>query len=97
MRNRGVRRALTKARAVGRTALTAAQASAVVKMKDQLGEGVELVLTPGLAQRDPAAALAAALELPERIARADNKRVVVFFDESRRWPATAVRTATPTR
>jgi uncharacterized protein len=77
----GTRRALVKARRLGRAALTAAQASAVVKMRDQLGEGVELVLTPGLAQTDPDAALAAALELPERIARADGKRMVVFFDE----------------
>jgi hypothetical protein len=77
----GTRRAITKARALGRSALTAAQASAVLKMRDQLGDGVELVVTPGLAQRDPAAALAAALELPERIARADDKRVVLFFDE----------------
>jgi uncharacterized protein len=77
----GTRRALVKARRLGRAALTAAQASAVVKMRDQLGDGVELVVTPGLAQSNPNAALAAALELPERIAVADNKRMVIFFDE----------------
>jgi hypothetical protein len=77
----GTRRALAKARRLGRAALSAAQASAVVKMRDQLGDGVELVLTPGLAQSDPDGALIAALELPERIARADGKHVVVFFDE----------------
>jgi hypothetical protein len=77
----GTRRALMKARQLGRAALSAAQTSAVLKMRDQLGDGVELVLTPGLAQRDPEAALTAALELPERIARADDKRIVVFFDE----------------
>jgi len=77
----GVRRALAKARKVGRSALTAAQMSAVLTLKDQLGEGVELALTPGLAQRDPEGALAAALELPERIAQADDRRVIVFFDE----------------
>jgi hypothetical protein len=77
----GTRRALSKARRLGRAALTAAQASAVVKMRDQLGDGVELVLTPGLAQSDPDAALTAALELPERIAVADGKRMVILFDE----------------
>jgi len=77
----GTRRALAKARALGRGALSAAQASAVLKMRDQLGDGVELVLSPGAAQRDPGAALAAALELPERIAKVDGKRVIVFFDE----------------
>src|SRR5215207_170340 len=70
-------RALRRARSAGRAALSAAQAQAVVRMVGELGEGVELALTPGLAARDPERAL----ELPQRVARADGKRLVVFFDE----------------
>lgn len=74
-------RALRRARAAGRAALTAAQAQAVLKMAGELGEGVEIALTPGLAARDPERALDLALELPERVARADGRRMVLFFDE----------------
>jgi len=74
-------RALRRARSAGRAALSAAQAQAVVRMVGELGEGVELALTPGLAARDPERALDLALELPQRVARADGKRLVVFFDE----------------
>jgi uncharacterized protein len=74
-------RALRRARSAGRAALTAAQTRAVLKMVGELGEGVELALTPGLAARDPEGALDLALELPERIAVADGKRLVLFFDE----------------
>jgi hypothetical protein len=74
-------RALRRARSAGRAALSAAQAQAVVRMVGELGEGVELALTPGLAARDPERALDLALELPERVAAADGKRLVLFFDE----------------
>jgi hypothetical protein len=74
-------RALRRARTAGRAALSAAQAQAVVKMVGELGEGVELALTPGLAARDPERALDLALELPERVAAADGRRLVLFFDE----------------
>jgi uncharacterized protein len=74
-------RALRRARSAGRAALSAAQARAVVKMVGELGEGVELALTPGLAAQDPERALDLALELPERVARADGRRLILFFDE----------------
>ena len=74
-------RALRRARSAGRAALSVAQSQAVLKMVGELGEGVELALTPGLAARDPEAALDLALELPERVAVADGKRLVLFFDE----------------
>jgi hypothetical protein len=50
-------------------------------MRSQLGDAVELAVTPGLAARDPQRALADALELPQRVALADDRRCVVFFDE----------------
>jgi uncharacterized protein len=77
----GARQALLRARRMGRGALTVAQGAVALKMKTQLGDGVELAFTPGLAQSDPAKALDRALELPQRIAEADGKRLVLFFDE----------------
>ena len=74
-------RALRRARSAGRAALSAAQAQAVLKLVGELGEGVELAVTPGLAARDPERALDLALELPERVAQADGKRLALFFDE----------------
>ena len=50
-------------------------------MVGELGEGVELALTPGLAAQDPERALDLALELPERVAVADGKQLILFFDE----------------
>jgi hypothetical protein len=82
LRNRpAIRRLLPKARQLGRSALSAAQIALVMKTRTELGDGVELALEPGLAARDPDAALRNALELPQRVAMADGKRCVVFFDE----------------
>jgi hypothetical protein len=74
-------RLLRRARGAGRAALSAAQARAVLRLVGELGEGVEVALTPGLAAQDPHRALDLALELPELVARADGKRLVLFFDE----------------
>jgi hypothetical protein len=74
-------RALRRARGLGRAALSAAQAQLLLRLVGELGEGVELALTPGRAAQDPERALDLALELPERVARADGKRLVLFFDE----------------
>jgi uncharacterized protein len=74
-------RALRRARTAGRAALTAAQSTAVIRMIGELGEGVELALTPGLAAQNPERALDLALELPELVATADSRRLILFFDE----------------
>ena len=66
---------------LGRAALTATQAAGVLKLQSQLGEGIELAVTPGWAARDPQRALDLALELPERVAVADGRRLILFFDE----------------
>jgi uncharacterized protein len=70
-----------RARRLGRAALSTPQVSAVMKLQQELGHGVEIVFTPGLAAQDPERALASALELPDRVAAADGKRAIVFFDE----------------
>ncbi|HSZ69091.1 MAG TPA: ATP-binding protein [Solirubrobacteraceae bacterium] len=76
-----VRKLLPKARRLGRQALSAAQGALLMKLRSQLGDAVELALTPGLAAQDPQRALGQALELPQRAALADGRRCVVFFDE----------------
>jgi hypothetical protein len=76
-----VRRVVRRARTVGRAALSATQAAAVLKLSGQLGDAVELAITPGWAAQDPQRALDLALDLPERVARADRRRLILFFDE----------------
>ena len=77
----GVHRAMRRARGAGRAALSAVQSQMLVRLIGELGEGVELALTPGRAAQDPERALDLALELPERVALADERRLVLFFDE----------------
>ena len=74
-------KAVAAARRAGRKALSIPQVAMTTKLTGELGEGVEIALTPGLAAQDPERALMQALELPERVAGADKKRCVVFFDE----------------
>ncbi len=76
-----VRRVVRRARELGRAALNATQAAAVLKLQSQLGEAIELAITPGWAAADPERALDLALELPERVAVADGRRLILFFDE----------------
>jgi len=75
------RRLVRKARELGRTALSAAQSAAVLKLQGQFGEAIELAVTPGWAAQNPQRALDLALELPERVAIADGRRLILFFDE----------------
>ena len=51
------------------------------KMQAELGQDVEIAFTPALAMRDPEGSLDYALTLLQRIAGADDKQLVVFFDE----------------
>lgn len=76
-----LRRVLHQTRRAGRFVADVAHTSAVVKSKAQLGEEIEIAFQPGLAARAPERYLDYALELPGRIAAADRKQAVVFFDE----------------
>lgn len=51
------------------------------KMVDELGAEVEVAWKPSLADRAPRRYLRYALELPQRVAEADGKRVILFLDE----------------
>lgn len=76
-----LRRVIHQTRRAGRVVADALHASAVIRSKTQLGEEIEIAFAPGLAARDPDRYLDYALALPGRIAQADHKQVVVFFDE----------------
>jgi hypothetical protein len=76
-----LRRVLHQTRRAGRVVADALHTSAVIKSKAQLGEELEIAFAPGLAARDPERYLDYALSLPGRIAAADGRDVVVFFDE----------------
>jgi hypothetical protein len=80
--NRGaIRRLLARARGTAGAALDVASLTATARIQAELGEAVELALRPGIGERDPHRALRSALELPQRIATADDRRIVVFLDE----------------
>ena len=76
-----LRRIIHQAREAGRMVADAAGVSAVAKSKTEFGEEIEIAFTPSLARRDPDRYLDYALSLPGRIAEADDKRIVIFFDE----------------
>ncbi len=75
------RRLVRRARELGRAALSATQSAAMLKLKGQFGEAIELAITPGWAAQDPQRALDLALGLSEQVACADGRRLVLFFDE----------------
>jgi uncharacterized protein len=78
-----LKRALGEARGAGRQILSVLRQAAVVRARQDLGDGVELVFEVGVDHQDldSHARLREALELAERLAQRDGKRVVMFFDE----------------
>lgn len=80
--NRGsLQRLATRARRAGRQLADVAALTATVRARAELGEDLELAFHPGLAGNDPDRYLTYALELPQRIAQADKRRMVLFLDE----------------
>jgi uncharacterized protein len=78
-----IKRALDEARGAGRELLGVLREAAVVRARQDLGEGVEMVFEVGLDRKDRAShdRLRVALELGQRLAEADGQRVVIFLDE----------------
>src|SRR3954462_10363878 len=74
-------RAIHAAEGVPARLREALSVAATYRARADLGEDLEITISPHLAQADPGRALRAALELLERIAAADDRRLVVFFDE----------------
>jgi hypothetical protein len=52
-----------------------------LRARQDLGDDIEITWTPNQSRSDPGRALLTALELPQRIAAADQKRLVLFIDE----------------
>jgi uncharacterized protein len=76
-----LRKALHQTRRAGRFVADALHTSAVLRSKAQLGEEIEIAFAPGIAARDPDRYLDYALTLPGKIAAADGKQLILFFDE----------------
>jgi len=74
-------RAIHAAGGVGARLREALSVAATYRARADLGEDLEITITPHLAQADPPRALRTALELLERIAAADGVRLVLFLDE----------------
>jgi hypothetical protein len=55
--------------------------TAVLRLKSELGEAVEVAFEPSLARRDPDRRLDAALALLQRIAARDDRQLILFVDE----------------
>jgi DNA-binding transcriptional ArsR family regulator len=76
-----LRRALGTATARAGRVVEALSTSVAYRARQDLGEDFEVALTVGAARADPHRALGAAWELAERIAAADERRLVLFLDE----------------
>lgn len=76
-------RALQRVRDAGGRFADVLRDAAVVRARQDLGDGVEVVFEAGL-DREPSSAharLRAALEIAQRLAERDDRRVILFFDE----------------
>lgn len=76
-----VRQLLARAWQAPARARQVASLSATVGLKQELGDGVELAFSPSISEQRPDRALRDALELLQRIAAADDKRLILFLDE----------------
>jgi DNA-binding transcriptional ArsR family regulator len=87
--NRGpLARLAHAARQAGRKMADAAALTATTRAHMELGEEIDIAFRPGLASKDPDRYLTYALELPQRIAAQDRRRLVLFFDEFQEISAT---------
>lgn len=74
-------RLIARVREAGATVVKGAALTLATRAQADLGDGVEIAISPGRAAADPERALRLALELPQRIAERDDKRLVLFVDE----------------
>jgi hypothetical protein len=94
-----LKRALGETRGAGREILSVLRQAAVVRARQDLGDGVEMVFGVGLDRADPDSheRLRVALELAERLARSAGQRVVFFLDEFQEIVAADKRFGDPDR
>jgi hypothetical protein len=87
--NRGpLARLVDATRRAGRNVVDAAALTATTRVHMELGEEIEMAFSPGLASKDPDRYLHYGLELPQRIASKDGRRLILFFDEFQEISAT---------
>jgi len=80
--NRGpLHKLIERVREAGAAMLKGAALTLAMKTQADLGDAVELALRPGRAAGDPERSLRMALELLQRIAERDGRRLVLFVDE----------------
>lgn len=80
--NRGsMHKLIEKVREGGAVVLKGAALTLATKTQADLGDAVEFAIRPDRAAFDPERSLRVALELPQRIAERDGKRVILFIDE----------------
>lgn len=83
----GVKQLLARAKRTGRTIAAATTTTMTARMQGELGDVVEIAFKPGLAERDPNRYFLDALRLCEKVAEADDKRLVLFVDEFQEFGA----------
>lgn len=76
-----LKRLVDRTRNLGSGALSGRSLTAVLRVKSELGDGVEIALEPTRRRRDPLQELSAALELPQRIAERDDRQLILLIDE----------------
>lgn len=76
-----LKRLVQRVRSLPSRALTGASLTAVLRVKSELGDAVEIALEPTRKRREPMLELGLALELPQRIAERDDRQVILFIDE----------------
>ncbi len=78
-----LRRVLSEAGGAGRRTLSALREASALRARQDLGDGVEVIFEVGLARQElnDHTRLREALELAERLAQRDERRVVLFLDE----------------
>jgi hypothetical protein len=70
-----------RVRRAGAGALSGRSLTAALRVKDELGDAVEIALEPAGRRRDALEQLGLALELPQRIAERDDRQLVLLIDE----------------
>lgn len=76
-----LKRLVDRARSLPSSALTGRSLTAVLRVKSELGDAVEIALEPTRRRRDPLRELSLALELPQRIAERDDRQLILLIDE----------------
>lgn len=76
-----LKRLVERVRRLPSQGLTGRSLTAVLRVKSELGDAVEIALEPSRKRRDPLQELSLALELPQRIAERDDRQLILFIDE----------------